>query len=453
MFGDAPAVKHGRLAAGRAWRGLAAVVTGSDHAPVWRSPRWRWVSYCGLGAGALIAYLATLKCLPGGHFYLQAMLFGADAPMKYSLPAPTQLVVLVLAGALGPLLLAVRYPLLGWRIAWLALLLLPVAGIYWRGRWLWDPVELVVLVVVFCAATMRQPRPVGWWMWALTLIPWWWWVSESALGLAFGISGTIGFTAVAIAADAMGSWGRTQRALAGQAELTELERARRAVLEERARIARELHDVVAHHMSLLAVRAETAPYRMPGLPAPVAAEFGSLSEAAREALAEMRQLLKILRDDRPAARTPQPQLPDLPGLIEAARQAGVAVKLSIPTRLDRVPSAVEVCAYRIVQEALSNARRHAPGTAVTVTVAQSSDALRLQVANGPTPLPANGHPPVNGRPAVNGRHRQPLNSHQPGQGLAGMRERVALLGGQLSTGPAPEGGYVVSAMLPAGEPA
>lgn len=453
MLGDAPAAKRSRRAAtARAWRaGLATVLTGLDPAPAWRSPRWRWASYAGLAAAVAVTYAATLFCLPHGHFYLREMSLSEHGPVKFATLAPPQLVVLVLIAVLGPLLLTVRYPLFGWRIAWLALLLLPLASIYWRGGWPWDPVQPVVLVVVFWAAAMRQVRPAGWWMWALSLIPWWWWVLEYRLGLPIGVAGTIGFTAAAIAVDAMGSRGRAQRALAGQAELTELERARRAVLEERARIARELHDVVAHHMSLLAVRAETAPYRLPGLSEPAAAEFGALSEAAREALADMRQLLKVLRHDRPADRAPQPQLPDLPGLIDAARQAGVPVQLSMPDELGQVPSAVEVCAYRIVQEALSNARRHAPGTAITVALDLQADALELRVTNGPASPQTSMLQPVNGHQQLT--IQRPANGQQTGQGLAGMRERVTLLGGWLSAGPSPDGGYEVSAVLPARDPA
>src|SRR5206468_1260568 len=138
-------------------------------------------------------------------------------------------------------------------------------------------------------------------------------------------SATVVFTAVAVAVDSIGSRLRTQRALAAQTERAEDERARRAVLEERTRIARELHDVVAHHMSLIAVRAETAPYRLPGLPEPAQAEFGSLSEVAREALAEMRRLLGVLRHDQPPDLAPQPELADLPSLVDNARQAGLSV--------------------------------------------------------------------------------------------------------------------------------
>jgi signal transduction histidine kinase len=244
----------------------------------------------------------------------------------------------------------------------------------------------------------------------------------------------VAFTAAAVAVDAAGSRRRAQQAAAGQAERAELEQARRTVLEERAKIAREMHDVVAHHMSLIAVRAETAPYRLAGLPGAVAEEFGSLSGAAREALADMRRLLGVLRQDEPAALAPQPQLADLPVLVEAARQAGVMVALSSPRACDQVPAGIGVCAYRIVQESLSNASRHAPGAAVTVSVDHDAGAVLLRVANGP------------GGPAG------PSGSeHGPGHGLTGMRERVALLGGSLSAGPEPDGGFVVSAVLPLGE--
>jgi signal transduction histidine kinase len=158
-------------------------------------------------------------------------------------------------------------------------------------------------------------------------------------------------------------------------------------------------------MSLIAVRTETAPYRLSGLPQSVRAEFQALSGEARAALADMRRLLGVLRDDQPAG-------------------------------LDQVPAGVGVCAYRIVQESLSNASRHAPGAAVTVSVDQGSSSALLRVANGP------------GRPAGTAG-----DGHRPGHGLVGMRERAVLFGGSLSAGPAPDGGFVVSAVLPFGETA
>ncbi|HEX9528705.1 MAG TPA: sensor histidine kinase, partial [Streptosporangiaceae bacterium] len=306
----------------------------------------------------------------------------------------------------------------------------------WWGGWPWSPPGVLALLAAFVLAGIRQRRPELWWMWALSLIPWCLWLIADLPHLNGPASATIIFTAATVATDSIGSRLRAQRALAVETGRAEAERAERAVLEERSRIARELHDVVAHHLSLIAVQAETAPYRLPRLPASARAEFGSLSEVAREALADMRRLLGVLRHDQPADLAPQPELADLPSLVDTARHAGLAVELSVPAALDRVPSGVGVCAYRIVQESLSNASQHAPGAAVAVSVGHASGAVLLRVANGP-----------------GGSADPPHNEHGPGHGLTGMRERVALLGGSLSAEPSPDGGFVVSAVLPLGETA
>ena len=404
---DAPAVAR------RAWHALVRVLIGPDPPPVWqwRSPRERRVACAALGAATLALCTANLV--------------GAFAE-------PGQLLLAV--PVVAPLPLAARYPMLAWRFGWLALLLVPLVPATWWGSWPWGPGQLLALLGAFCLAGIRQQRPELCWMWALTLLPWWLWLAADVPGLDARAVVIVVLTAAAIAVDSVGSRLRAQHALATQTERAEDERARRAVLEERTRIARELHDVVAHHMSLIAVRAETAPYRLTGLPEPAQAEFGSLSEVAREALTDMRRLLGVLRDDQPAALAPQPELADLPALVDTARQAGLAVELSVPAALDRVPSRVGVCAYRIVQESLSNASQHAPGAAVTVSVDREPGAVLLRVANGP------------GGPAD-----PPGNNHGPGHGLTGMRERVALLGGSLSAGPSPDGGFVVSAVLPLGD--
>ena len=401
-----------RAAAGQAWHGLIQVLTGADPPSVWRwhSPQERRAAYAALAVATLALCVANLA--------------GVAALGQLLLAVPV----------VAPLPLAARYPMLAWRLGWLALLLAPLVPAAWRGGWPWGAGQILALLGAFCLAGIRQRRPALWWMWALTLIPWWLWLAVDVPNLDGPAGATIVFTAVAVAVDSAGSRLRAQRALATQTERTEAERARRAVLEERTRIARELHDVVAHHMSLIAVRAETAPYRITGLSEPARAEFGALSEVAREALAEMRRLLGVLRHDQPAALAPQPQLADLPALIDAARRAGVSVELSAAPAVGRVPPGVGVCAYRIVQESLSNASQHAPGAAVTVSVGQEAGAVLLRVANGPGEAAG---PPEDG--------------HGSGHGLTGMRERVALLGGSLSAGPAPDGGFVVSAVLPVGE--
>jgi len=420
-----------RPAAREAWRSLIQVLAGPDPAPAWRwrSPRQRGTAYAAVGVATLAFCAVRLTTMK------QGLHIGIGPAQLHHLVGSAGWRLLAVAVVI-PLPLAVRYPLLGWRIGWLALLLLPlVTRIQW-GSWPGDQAQVPVLFVVFCVAGVRYQRPVLWWMWALTLIPWWLWIGPGPSRWPGSAVATILFTATAIAVDSLSSRWRTQRALAAQNKRIELEQARGTVLQERTRIARELHDVVAHHMSLIAVRTETAPYRLSGLPEPVRAEFQALSGEARAALADMRRLLDVLRDDQPAALAPQPQLSDLPVLINAAWRAGMLVELSVPTGLDQVPAGVGVCAYRIVQESLSNASRYALGAAVTVSVDQGGSTVLLRVANGP------------GRPAGTSG-----DGPRPGHGLVGMRERVALLGGSLSAGPAPDGGFVVSAVLPLGETA
>ncbi len=417
-------------------RGVAEAAIGPDPAPAWtwRSPQERRAAYAALVLASLALCLinvSTVRGVPG----LQAVAAGPSFPLSGQLSPGLGLRLLALV-VVVPLPLAARYPLLAWRVGWLALLLVPLVPAHWWGGWPWGPPQLAALLAAFCLAGVRQQRAVVWAMWALTLIPWWLWLSADLADLGGPAGATVVFAATTVAVDSIGARLRSQRALATQRERAEAERAKRAVLEERTRIARELHDVVAHHMSLIAVRAETAPYRLHDLPDSARAEFGSLSAAAREALADMRRLLGVLRQDQLVALAPQPQLRDLPVLVEAARQAGVSVELSVPDALDRVPAGVGVCAYRIVQESLSNASQHSPGAAVTVSVGQDFDAVVLQVANGPG-LPDGLAPTERGT----------------GGGLTGMRERVSLLGGSLSAGPVPGGGFLVRAVLPLGSAA
>jgi signal transduction histidine kinase len=219
---------------------------------------------------------------------------------------------------------------------------------------------------------------------------------------------------------------------------------------ERARIARELHDVVAHHISMIAVQAETGRLTTPGLPAAGAQRFAAIGDTARAGLTEMRRLLGVLREDaeqdtasepapqspgpaRPGAdRRPQPGLPQLGNLVDDAREAsGGAVRLIMSGQADRLDPGVELAAYRIVQEALTNARRHAPGAAVDVELRYADDALRLRIRdNGP------------GQAA----------RYRAGHGLLGMRERAAAVGGSLQTGDVHGGGFCVEAELPAKAP-
>jgi signal transduction histidine kinase len=426
---------------GRAVRDLAAVVAGPEPPPVWQTR-----SAPDRRALLLVVGVATL-----------ALCF-INVSTMHGLSGPGQGLLAVVVVA--PLPLAVRRPMLAWRLGWLALALVPVVPAHWWGGWPWGPPQVIALLAAFGLAGVRQSRSALWWMWALTLVPWLFWLVGDVRDRNGPVSASLVFTAAAFAVDSLRSRLLAQRELAAQTRRAEAEEDRRAVLEERARIARELHDVVAHHMSLIAVRAETAPYRLAGLPEPVAGEFGALSELARETMADMRRLLGVLRQDQPAELAPQPQLADLPALVAATRRAGMPVELRLAAELGEVPAGVGVCAYRIVQESLSNASQHAPGAAVTVSVGQADGAVRLRVANGPGLPPGAGdreHRPGEAAPSAPPRQACSPGGTPPrpagGHGLIGMRERVALLGGSLSAGPAPGGGFVVSAVLPVGEAA
>jgi signal transduction histidine kinase len=216
---------------------------------------------------------------------------------------------------------------------------------------------------------------------------------------------------------------------------------------ERARIARELHDVVAHHISMVAVQAETARLTTPGLPAAGAQRFADIGDTARAGLTEMRRLLGVLREDAEDAgatvadRHPQPGLPQLAELIDAAREvSGAGARLIVSGPVAEFDSGVELAAYRIAQEALTNARRHAPGAAVDVELRYDDNALHLRIRdNGPGPAQSPGGGDPASAPSPGGG----------GHGLLGMRERALAVGGSLRTGAAAVGGFCVEADLPA----
>ncbi|WP_225846602.1 sensor histidine kinase [Streptomyces sp. HPF1205] len=199
---------------------------------------------------------------------------------------------------------------------------------------------------------------------------------------------------------------------------------------ERARIARELHDIVAHHISSLSVQAETARLTTPGLPPLGAERLLAIGETARLALTEMRGLLGVLREDTGdagPARDPQPGLDQLLALVDGARDAtGAVVRLTVSGHVRPLDPGVELAAYRIVQEALTNARRHAPGCAVDVELRYARSAVRIRVQDAG----AGGSPRAGGH------------------GLLGMRERAAVLGGTVEAGPGPAAGFLVTAQLP-----
>lgn len=356
----------------------------------------------------------------------------------------------------GPLLLIVTRPLQAWWIVITAdtagaLLLFTAPG---QTSWPW-PAPVFPGYLVLCAAlALRERRSTLIAVWVVTLV-----VSLSLGGPASGrgdgsnvllivLSGL-----VLLIVGSVRERAEAQRRLAEQETISEVERARRTLLEERARIARELHDVVAHHMSVISVQADSAPYRLSGLPPGAREEFGAIADTARESLSEMRRLLGVLRSEEAhGERAPQPGLDRLGQLAEATVRAGVPTELSVGDGLSGLPQAVQLSVYRIVQEALANVVRHAPGATARVSVTGTGAGTRDNHDRGDGRADPGGDPGgvtvlvVNGpasAPAV-----PPLETTGTGHGLVGMRERVRLIDGTLDTGPLADGGFRVAARIP-----
>jgi signal transduction histidine kinase len=213
-------------------------------------------------------------------------------------------------------------PLWAWRVMTAGLFLAGLAGRH-DQPWPWNPTQIVVALVVLFVVGLREPIEAVVWAALITV----------GLDLAMVRPGNsagvaVLIVAVVVLAEQIGRRRRIQRELVVETERTEIAEAREAVLRERTRIARELHDVVAHSMSLVAVRAETAPYRLPEMPEPARQEFLALAGTARDTLTELRRLLGVLRTD-PAALAPQPKLSDVDDLVRSARQAGLEVQTHI----------------------------------------------------------------------------------------------------------------------------
>ncbi len=244
------------------------------------------------------------------------------------------------------------------------------------------------------------------------------------------LSTIITSTLVVLAAWTVGVAAREQRRYV--AALRE-EATRRAVTEERLRIARELHDVVAHGMSVIAVQAGVANYVVDSRPDEVRRALRSIEETSRSGLHELRQLLAVLRSDEdPAALGPAPGLAGIDALVARAREAGVPVCLRVTGEPRPLPAGVDLSAYRIVQEALTNVVKHAGPARSEVLLAYQPDALTIEVTDD-----------GRGDGALGG-------AGGGGHGIIGMRERAALYRGELLAGPRREGGFKVRARLPVG---
>ncbi|QKW35834.1 sensor histidine kinase [Actinomadura sp. NAK00032] len=393
-----------------------------------------------------------------------ALLPGGDGPPVTLLPAPLSLRVpiLVLLAALtigftagsiaisitadhvdpglawplgvlqaAPLFFAVRWPLAAWRVA-AGGMLLTVFVRHGTGFMPWPVTAILALVVILFFTGVGSDRQTTVGVGAVTvagvLVP----------AVLFGMPGWFGMILAGIAVlaltfgDAVGGRHSAVEELRRREEQHRQDLARQAVLEERARIARELHDVVAHHMSVIAMQAEAAPYKIPDLPDAARQTFGVVRDAAREALTETRRVVGLLRaDDEGAERAPQPGLERLDDLVAAARRSGLSVATVVVGMPRPLNAGVDLSAYRIVQESLSNASRYAPGSQVHVEVKYGTEALSVTVTD-------------------DGPRSAPEESQGGGHGLVGMRERVTMLGGRLDAGPRTDG-WSVAAELPYGD--
>jgi signal transduction histidine kinase len=257
------------------------------------------------------------------------------------------------------------------------------------------------------------------------------WLTCMGLGIVFYPRNMIGVVIIISAPVLVGLNVRSRRLARDElAQQEHRHQEERAVLEERQRIARELHDVVAHHMAVIAIHAEAAPYKVARPPEELTESFADIRASALEGLTELRRILGVLRTEADPQTAPQPGLERLHEVIASARGAGLNVRTSVRGESRVLPQGIGLSAYRIVQEALSNAMKHAPGAEVHVEVIFTPEVLRLRIVNGP------------------GSEPSPIAGTGGGHGLVGMRERVAMLGGRLIAEPDRQGGFILDATLP-----
>ncbi|WP_424806203.1 histidine kinase [Rhodococcus sp. 27YEA15] len=321
---------------------------------------------------------------------------------------------------------------LGWAVSAVSALIIPqVFDAAPDYDYPWQVVHILVVMVLLAAVSLTAPVQVVGVAWIGTVLlffgetP-----GRDGAGWAVGLSALVVFCLLI-------RWlVLSRRELAKQEELGELERTRRTILEEKARIARDLHDIVAHHMSMVVVQAQTAPYRLEGVTPQIRTEFDSISATGRAALNEIRGLLGVLRSDGdPAATTPQPGVDQLDELLTGSSRAGLPLSWRVDGDRSAASASTGLAVYRIVQESITNAARHSPGGAIDVAVVFGPQSVSVQVHNDPSPA---------------GRNDRTVTSETTGgNGIRGMRERASAVGGMLVTHRRADGGFEVRAELPA----
>lgn len=359
-----------------------------------------------------------------------------ETPVAASLHGIPVIVAFVLAAAhTAAIPLALRAPRIAGALAIAASLVMQGLSATTSAIWPWWPTLIVTQTLVLGLAATRITWPIALTQWlvsigassllAAILRP----VDDGRASVNLVVFGAVCGSTVLVA-QLIAQWRLLRGELLHERAVAAEEVQRRQLMEERTRIARELHDVVAHSMSIITVQSSTARFRNPTLNDDAGDEFDRIGDLSRQALEEMRGLLRVLRgsEDEPMHR-PQPGLGDLPDLVATAARAGADVTIE-PIRTGvEISEVTGAAAYRIAQEAVSNALRHAPGAAVAITCRIVTGRLMLSVTNaapiGPIAMPA-----------------------QVGHGLIGMSERAESVGGSVTAAPTDDGGFAVRAVLP-----
>ena len=400
----------------------------------------RWLPH------GVLCLVATLGITLGGMAQLQD-----NGGLGFGLAFP----VAIAQG--GALVLAMWRPIPAW---WLSMAATVLGALAVRQRllsgdaqdftWPWTSAGLIAHLLVLLLLALRVPTRVSAEALALSVLVTY--VLEGLLGapgnVRTGVLAVSLFAVAVVLGIARRGLREARAELGRQTTITAEERARRTLLEERSRIARELHDVVAHHMSVISIQAQVAPHLVENPSEELKENLAGIRQNALDALTELRRVLGVLRSESngspadpyglgepgsgAAPDAPLPMLDRLDALIENTRAAGLDVVTDVRGEALSYPTGVELSAYRIIQEALSNALRHAPGSEVRVEISHDFHGLHLGV--------------VNSRP----QHPVP-RSPGAGHGLLGMRERAAMLGGHLTAAPTQHGGFAVSAFLPRGD--
>ncbi|SDO55465.1 Signal transduction histidine kinase [Streptomyces sp. cf386] len=430
--------------------------TGTQHPLAGRVRRWLRVLRDDLWTGRAdpLPPSTWLRWLPHGVLCLVAfgVTLGAVAQLGDNGGAGPQVAFAIGLAQGGAVVLALWRPVPGW---WLSMGAMVAGAVEVRRHllagdaqdftWPWTAAGIIGQMAVLLLLALRVRTRVS--VETLTLTVLVTYVIQGPWGAGnyqpTGVLAIILFAIVVVLGVALRGRREARAELVEQTTLTAEERARRTLLEERSRIARELHDVVAHHMSVISIQAQVAPHLVDNPPEELKENLDGIRQNALEALTELRRVLGVLRSEHPdgayaldepgagvAPHTPQPTLDRLDALVENTRAAGLDVSVEVSGERRPLPSGVELSAYRIVQEALSNALRHAPGATARVSLDHTPLGLDVEVVNSRPTHPAPPSPGV-------------------GHGLLGMRERVAMLDGSMTAHALPDGGFQVIAFLPA----